>query len=158
MEAGRLELTRRPTPVARLLHDAAEAAAATAEQARIGVHVRPPETELEVHADVNRLGQVLDNLVGNALKFTPPGGTVTLAAEAEGSKVRFAVTDTGPGIPEEHRQRIFHRFYQVNPADRRGVGLGLAIAHAIVEAHGGSMEVESEPGQGATFSFTVPAV
>jgi signal transduction histidine kinase len=156
MEAGRLELTRWPTPVARLLADAAEAAAPTAEQASIDVRLRLPDDDLEVDADVNRIGQVLDNLVGNALKFTPAGGTVTLGAEQEGGRVRFAVTDTGPGIPEEHRRRIFHRFYQVNPADRRGVGLGLAIAHAIVEAHGGSMELESEPGQGATFSFTVP--
>lgn len=157
MEAGRLELTRRPTPAARLLRDAAEAAAPTAEQADIDVRLELPDADLEVDADVNRIGQVLDNLVGNALKFTPAGGTVTLAAGADGKGVRFAVTDTGPGIPEEHRRRIFHRFYQVNPADRRGVGLGLAIAHAIVEAHGGSMEVESEPGQGATFSFTVPS-
>lgn len=156
MEAGRLELSRRPTAVHGLLTDAAEAAA-TAELEGIELRVRAPDGDLMVDADANRIGQVLDNLLGNALKFTPAGGTVTLAAEPVENGVRFSVADTGPGIPEHHRDRIFRRFYQVNPADRRGVGLGLSIAQTIITSHGGTMQVESQEGKGTTFSFVLPS-
>ena len=132
-----------------------ESAGPRADAADIAIVVEPPADGLTVDVDPGRIGQVLDNLTGNAIKFTPAGGTVTLVAAADGDRVRFSVTDTGPGIPPEHRDRIFRRFHQVNPSDRRGVGLGLAIARAIVGAHGGALRVESEPGQGATFSFTV---
>ncbi|MFO7895226.1 MAG: ATP-binding protein, partial [Longimicrobiales bacterium] len=109
-------------------------------------------------ADAHRIGQVLDNLMGNALKFTPRGGTVTLTAgPGDDGWVRIAVADTGPGIPAGDRERIFDRFRQLDGGDRRGVGLGLTIARAIVEAHGGAIGVESEPGRGATFWFTLPA-
>lgn len=157
MEAGRLELDRLRTPVRRLLDDAAGSAAPRAEDAGIEVRVRPPDEDFVVDADPMRVAQVLDNLLSNALKFTPAGGTVTLAAEAEDGHVRISVTDTGPGIPEEHRERIFGRLYQVDPSDRRGVGLGLSICQAIVGAHGGTIHVESEPGQGATFSIVLPS-
>ena len=158
MEAGRLELNRHPTSVARLLEDAAESIAATADAAEIALEVRPPEGGIAVDADPHRVGQVLDNLLSNAFKFTPEGGTVTVSAETEGDAwVRLAVADTGPGIPEEHRDRVFEHFHQVNPGDRRGVGLGLSIARSIVEAHGGGIHIESEEGEGTTFSFTLPS-
>ena len=114
---------------------------------------RPP-----IDADEERVLQVLENLVGNALKFTPPGGVVTVgAARAEDPAwVVFSVRDTGPGIAREHVSRVFDRFYQAQASDRRGSGLGLAICKAIVEAHGGRIWAESEPGKGATFSFTLP--
>jgi len=112
-----------------------------------------------VDADEERILQVLENLVGNALKFTPPGGVVTVAAARaeDPAWVVFSVRDTGPGIAGEHLLRVFDRFYQAQSADRRGSGLGLAICKAIVEAHGGSIWAESEPGKGATFLFTLPS-
>jgi signal transduction histidine kinase len=100
--------------------------------------------------------QVLDNLVGNALKFTPAGGTITLSSAAGDGWVRVAVSDTGPGVSEEHRVRLFDRFWQARDTDRRGLGLGLAIARGIVEAHGGVLKVDSTLGSGSTFQFTLP--
>ena len=99
---------------------------------------------------------MLSNLVGNALKFTPSGGRVTIAAEPHGTMVRFAVLDTGPGIASEHVPRIFDRFWKNETLGTRGTGLGLFIAKGIVEAHGGRIWVESRIGQGATFYFTLP--
>lgn len=110
-----------------------------------------------VLVDGDRILQVFSNLVGNALKFTPPGGTITVQAEAADRAVRFSVADTGPGIPEEQIPHLFDRYWQASKADHRGAGLGLAIAEGIVEAHGGRIWVESEVGRGTTFFFTVPA-
>jgi signal transduction histidine kinase/CheY-like chemotaxis protein len=111
-----------------------------------------------VSADEERVLQVLENLVGNALKFTPPAGVVTVGAarSTEPGWVLFSVRDTGPGIAREHLPRVFDRFYQGQSSDRRGTGLGLAICRAIVEAHGGRIWAESEPGKGAAFYFTLP--
>ena len=111
-----------------------------------------------VRADAGRILQLLSNLVGNAIKFTPVGGRITLGALPQGREVLFWVADTGPGIASEQLPHIFSRFWQVDRADRRGVGLGLAIARGIVEAHGGRIWVESRVGEGSTFLFTVPAV
>lgn len=111
-----------------------------------------------VLADRDRLLQVFSNLVGNALKFTPEGGCVRIRADADGEgAVRFCVDDTGPGIPAESLPHLFELFWQAR--DRRatlGTGLGLSIARGIVEAHGGRISVESTPGEGSTFTFTVP--
>jgi signal transduction histidine kinase len=115
-----------------------------------------PETLPGVHADRDRIHQVLSNLVGNALKFTPTGGTVTIEAESVPGEVRCSVRDTGPGLSEEEMDRIFDPFWQAEKTARLGFGLGLKIAKCIVEAHGGSLSVESVPGQGSTFSFTLP--
>ena len=103
--------------------------------------------------------QILENLIGNALKFTPPGGVVTVGAThaAEPGSALFFVRDTGPGISREHLPRVFDRFFQGQSSDRRGTGLGLAICKAIVEAHGGRVWVESAPGKGACFFFTLPS-
>ncbi len=107
-------------------------------------------------ADRDRLLQALENLVSNALKFTPPGGRVTLGVSARDGEALFRVSDTGEGIDAASLPRVFERFWQGRPADRRGAGLGLPICKAIVEAHGGRIWAESEPGVGTTFSFTVP--
>jgi len=107
-------------------------------------------------ADGERVLQILSNLVGNAVKFTPEGGTVTLSSAPGDGEVRFSVTDTGPGIPPEQVPHIFGAFWQARHADRRGLGLGLSIARGLVEAHGGRIWVESEPGRGASFVFTLP--
>ena len=116
-----------------------------------------------VQADPARLQQVLHNLVGNALRHTPAGGTVTLSCAAQGDAARFRVADTGPGILLEDQPHVFDRFYRADrdrarPADAltSGAGLGLAIVKALVEAQGGVVGIESLPGRGATFWFTLP--
>jgi signal transduction histidine kinase len=111
-----------------------------------------------VLADAARIQQVLSNLVGNAVKFTPRQGQITVSADLLDKEVRFAVIDTGPGIPPEQVPHIFGRFWQARSADRRGIGLGLAIAKGIVEAHSGRIWVESQVGVGSTFYFTLPIV
>ncbi len=110
-------------------------------------------------ADRDRVNQVLDNLIGNAIKFSPQGGTITLRLEEAGEMLQVSVSDSGIGIPEEQIERIFERFYQVDGSATRkfgGAGLGLAIVKRIVEAHGGRIWVNSRLGQGSTFSFTLP--
>jgi signal transduction histidine kinase len=109
-----------------------------------------------VYADRHRIMQVLSNLIGNAMKFTPAGGLVTCTAEAQGDTVLFSVGDTGPGIPAEHLDDIFNPYWQAKRTARMGAGLGLPIAKGIVESHGGRIWVESEPGVGTKFSFTLP--
>ena len=114
-----------------------------------------PESLPLVSADPDRLIQVLSNLVENTIKYTPAGGRVTLSARHEGGRVLIAVSDTGVGIPRADLGRIFERFYRVDKARTRatgGTGLGLAIAKHIVEAHGGTIAVESEVGKGSTFT------
>jgi two-component system phosphate regulon sensor histidine kinase PhoR len=113
-----------------------------------------------VQGDPDMLTQVLINLVDNAVKYTPAGGKVTVAAQTQGENVRVAVADTGPGIPPESLPRIFERFYRVDKARSRelgGIGVGLAIVKHIVNAHGGKTFVESTVGKGSTFSFVLPA-
>jgi len=109
-----------------------------------------------VQADGERVLQLIDNLVGNALKFTPSGGRVSIGGYVDDGELRVAVADTGPGIPEEQRSRLFDRFWQARGADRRGLGLGLAIAKGIAEAHGGRLWVDSTVGEGSTFQFAIP--
>jgi signal transduction histidine kinase len=106
-------------------------------------------------ADEGRVIQVLSNLVGNAVKFTPRGGVITIRADDAPGGVRFSVSDTGVGMTPEQLSKLFGQFWQANPADRRGIGLGLSIAKGIVEAHGGRIWVESQPGAGTTFHFTL---
>lgn len=109
-----------------------------------------------VHADRHRVLQVLSNLIGNAMKFTPPGGMVTYRAEPQDGSVLMVVADTGPGIPKENLGDIFNPYWQAKRTARLGAGLGLPIAKGIVESHGGRMWVESEPGKGTKFLFTLP--
>lgn len=108
--------------------------------------------------DEGRLKQVVRNLLTNAIKFTPEGGQVTISGEARRSHIELAIRDTGRGISPEHLQRIFERFYQVarGQGSRGGQGLGLAIVKTIVERHQGSISVESTPGEGSTFTVTIP--
>jgi signal transduction histidine kinase len=110
----------------------------------------------EVNADPLQIGRVLTNLIANAIRHTPPGGAVTLRARQSGNVVILSVEDTGEGIPEEYRKRIFDRFVQVPGTTQGGAGLGLSIAQKIAQAHGGEMSVESQVGKGSTFSFTLP--
>jgi signal transduction histidine kinase len=156
LEAGRLSLRLGPCDIDRVLGETAEAFQARANEHAVTLALMPDARGAIVPADGERLMQVLDNLVGNALKFTPAGGTITLSSAAGDGWVRLAVADTGPGISEEHRARLFDRFWQARDTDRRGLGLGLAIARGIVEAHGGVLKVDSTLGSGSTFQFTLP--
>ncbi|MEP6621202.1 MAG: ATP-binding protein [bacterium] len=112
--------------------------------------------DVAVAADRSRISQVFSNLVGNAVKFTPAGGTVSLHGERRGGYVVFEITDSGTGIAEEHLPHLFDRFWQATQASRAGAGLGLFIVKGIVDAHGGQVEIESTPGTGTTFRFTLP--
>jgi len=114
-----------------------------------------PET-IVADLDHDRILQVLSNLIGNSLKFTPKGGTIELSARKQASQVEISVTDNGPGIQEQAQVQIFERFSQLKINDRRGLGLGLFIAEWIVEAHKGRIWVTSEVGKGSRFSFTIP--
>jgi PAS domain S-box-containing protein len=154
MDAGKMAVETHPEPAEELLQEALEAAHPLASQLQLGTDIA--EALPWVRVDRERILQVFSNLLGNALKFTPPGGRVTLGARAEGPVVRFWVSDTGPGISPEALEHLFDRFWQVRHGDRRGAGLGLSIAKGLIEAHGGRIWVESEPGRGSTFSFVVP--
>src|SRR5690606_6980068 len=109
--------------------------------------------------DPARVHRVLTNLIANSLRFTPRGGRVVLsAASGDPCEVVFTVADTGPGIPARDQPHVFRHFWQAAPHARAGAGLGLAIARSIVEAHGGRIWVESEPGNGCSFFFTLPTL
>jgi signal transduction histidine kinase len=155
LEAGRIAIDVRTTEVAPLLREAHEMLSPLADEKGIHLEQTVDDSLSTVLADAGRVLQVLSNLVGNALKFTPKGGRVAIRAEAVSGGVRFSVTDTGQGIPPEQLTKIFGRFWQANPADRRGIGLGLTIAKGIVEAHGGRIWCESKLGEGTTFHFTL---
>jgi len=155
LEAGTRVLHLERVDVGALLRSGAEMYAGLAAEQQVALWVDAPADLPGVHADRARLLQVLSNLVGNALKFTPAGGTVRVGVEA-GEAVRFWVSDTGRGIDPEHLPHLFERFWQARRGDRQGLGLGLSIAKAIVDAHGGRIWAESTPGAGSTFSFTLP--
>jgi two-component system, NtrC family, sensor histidine kinase KinB len=156
IQAGRMDLLVERLPPSALLAAAAEAQRPPAEAAGLSLAVNGLPEEVEVEADRERVGLVLSNLLANAIRHTPRGGTITLRAAAEGQAVRFEVEDTGEGVPAEHQERIFEKFYRVPGARAGGVGLGLYIAREIVQAHGGDMGVRSAPGRGSTFWFTLP--
>jgi signal transduction histidine kinase len=155
---GTLELNRQPTALnewlARTLPPWRESAQAKglAWQASI-----PPDLPT-IDLDPDRLAQVLGNLLSNAIKYTPQGGTVSLAAGVEGEEIWIRVSDTGPGIRAEEQARIFAPFYRSQPGHRfpQGMGLGLNIAHTLIAAHGGRLELDSVPGQGSHFTVRLP--
>jgi signal transduction histidine kinase len=140
-----------------LVQDACEFARLPSVQKKIVISCETTDPSLRIHADRERLLQVLNNLIDNAIKFTPPGGAVTVRSDRTPSEVHFSVADTGIGIGEEHLSLIFERYWQV-PGGKRGTGLGLAIAKRIVERHGGKIWAESQVGKGTTFHFVLPRV
>lgn len=156
IEAGRLSIAPRKLRVEDLFRDASEALEGIAREKSITLTVNRAADLPPVRGDPARVLQVFSNLVGNAVKFTPEGGVITLSAAAADGKVQCAIADTGAGIPPEELPRIFGKFWQSKRGDHRGVGLGLAIARGIVEAHGGSIGVRSEVGRGSVFSFSLP--
>lgn len=163
IDSGTLSLEKSAMDTSDLLREAAEMLEPLATHEKIAFEVSCGPGLPLLDADKARLLQVLSNLVGNALKFTPKGGRITVSAviesEAESRVVftRFSVEDTGAGIPAEQLPHIFARGWQARRGDRRGIGVGLAIASGIVEAHGGRIWVNSTPGKGSTFLFTIPS-
>lgn len=161
LEDGRLVMERERLRPGAVIADVMELHRPLADQKVLRLEAAvATEMEIpEVEADRHRLLRVLANLVANALKFTPAGGLVVVGAErfADGREVRFYVSDTGPGIAEKDRPHLFVPFWQASPRSREGSGLGLAITKRLVEAHGGSIWVDSGPGGGCVFSFTLAA-
>lgn len=156
-ESGRLSIDPRPEPPGEILAEACETMAAIAERRSIRLGCRYAEGLPPIRADRRRILQVLSNLIGNALKFTPEGGSVATSAAATPEGVVFTVTDDGPGIADDDLPRLFEPHWQAKDTAHLGAGLGLAIAKGIVEAHGGRIWVESRVGEGSSFHFTVPA-
>ena len=151
--SGRMELQLRSWPVAELLEDALDGFHSAAEEQSLQLEDRTREEELYASCDAPRVRRILSNLIGNAVKFTPRGGTVWLEAVASGKSVKVCVNDTGPGIPVEDQPHLFERYWRGRSG---GTGLGLFIVRRLVDAHGGQVWVESEPGQGSHFCFTLP--
>lgn len=156
IEAGRLSIAPRKVLVGDLVHEAFEMLEPIAREKSIALTVNAAADLPPVRADAARVLQVFSNLVGNAVKFTPASGTITLSATRVDGRVELSVADNGPGIPSAQIPRLFGKFWQAKRGDGRGVGLGLAIARGIVEAHGGTITVQSEEGQGSVFSFSLP--
>ncbi len=157
LNEGRMELDRHPVSPQEAMRAVAASFAALAEKRNVRLTIKASSALPAVHADPNRLRQIFNNLISNALKFTPDGGSVMLTAHPQAGGIAFGVRDTGIGIPSESLPLLFEGFYQVRP-NQGGTGLGLMIAKQLVEAHEGEIQVASELGKGTTFTFTLPAV
>jgi signal transduction histidine kinase len=155
-EAGMMTLKRQPTDLAHLLGEVAEMYAFVAEERQITVRSELPQ-RCVASVDPDRMRQVLGNLVDNALKYTPEGGTVTLGARVESGQVVIRVRDTGIGVSPEEQARIWTRLYRGDRSrSQRGLGLGLSLVKAVVEAHGGTVGVTGAPGKGSEFTVRLP--
>jgi len=157
LESGTLTIDKQPHAVGDIVAEIGELFGATAHEAGLSLSIEVADGAVLVSVDRHRIVQVLSNLVGNALKFTPPGGRIRVCAASTRDGVQFQVIDTGPGIAAETMNHIFDRYWHSSQEDRRGHGLGLSIAKGIVEAHGGTLRVETELGHGSTFSFVIPS-
>ena len=153
IDAGEMAPSLGDVDIAGLLDGVAARIQRLADQGKVTLNVAAGENVGLIRADERRLEQVLDHLLVNAIRSTPPGGSVTLSARRTQSEVQVAVTDTGRGIPYHVQAHIFDRFVG---RDRGGPGLGLALVKALVELHGGWVDLESEPGRGATFTCHLP--
>jgi PAS domain S-box-containing protein len=156
LDAGRLTVSASPHDVSELFEDASGMLGPLAAEKGIALRFDAPETGLIVRCDRERVVQVLSNLIGNAVKFTPANGSVAVGVRALSDRAQVTVTDTGPGVPFEMRPHIFDRFWTARDGARRGRGLGLFIAKGLVEAQGGTLWLDSPQGGGAQFSFTLP--
>lgn|GEM_PF-781218 len=156
MEMGGVALELADRDAAALFADAEAMLRPLAEARSVHLEFTVGAPPRRVRADGFRVGQVLSNLVGNALKFSPEGSRVSVTCAASGGELRVSVSDQGPGIPAEQLPHLFGTFWQADRGDRRGVGLGLSIARDVVEAHGGRIWVDTHPDAGSTFHFTLP--
>jgi signal transduction histidine kinase len=161
IESGKIEVKTSHVSLGGLVHEVVETLRPVAAEKVIALEAAITEPSILVWADRDKINQVLMNLIGNAIKFTPAQGRVTVSALRNGKEsIQVSVSDTGPGVPPDEKEKIFDRFYQiaqVGGAKPKGTGLGLAICKALVELHGGKIWVESEINRGSTFSFTLPA-
>jgi signal transduction histidine kinase len=161
IESGKMDIKAKNVSLASLITEVTESLKPIAEKKPVELDISRIDAELTAWADRNRIVQVLNNLISNAVKFTPPQGKVTVAAQRDGTGwVQISVSDTGPGIPPEKADKIFDEFYQIPQAGRpkiKGMGLGLTIAKKLLEMHGGKIWVQSELGKGSTFFFVLPA-
>jgi signal transduction histidine kinase len=161
IESGKSEVKRSRVSLAGLVHEVVETLRPVAAEKEIALEAAISAPSILVWVDRDKINQVLTKLIGNAIKFTPAHGTVTISASRNANeRVLVSVSDTGPGIPPDEKQRIFDKFYQIaqsGEAKPKGTGLGLAICKALVELHGGTIWVESEPSGGSVFYFTLPA-
>ena len=155
IDSGTLVVARAPLEVAALVRDAAEQHVALAGEKGLSLSVECVEG-LHIDGDRDRLMQLVGNLIGNAIKFTPAGGRIVLGCARRHDAIHVSVTDSGPGVPTDSRAHVFDRFYQ-SSRRKDGVGLGLAIAKGIVDAHGGRIGVEGAEPAGARFWFDLPA-
>ena len=156
MAHGQLKLKLENVDVCALLQECVDLFTPVVSSRSFSMTIHTSTEPIFANVDHDRILQVLSNLIGNSLKFTPNGGAIMLSARKQGTQVEVSVTDNGSGIPEEAQAKIFERFSQLTMNDRRGLGLGLFIARWIVEAHKGCIWVTSEVGKGSTFSFTLP--
>jgi len=159
IEAGQLKLEFRPVSVSQLVESCVETAQLKAVPKQLALNVRLPDGLPPVRGDAHSLQEVLQNLLDNALQYTPAGGKIDVSASCSDGRVVVTVADTGIGIPQAEQERIFERFYRVDAARSReagGTGLGLSIARHIMEAHGGRLWVESAVGEGSRFHFSLP--
>jgi NtrC-family two-component system sensor histidine kinase KinB len=157
IQAGRIEIHPRVVDPVALAQQAVREAESAARAGGVELSLDDPPKGFELQADPERVGVVLVNLIGNAVRHTPPGGRVVARVQRGNDGARFEVQDTGEGIPAQYQERIFERFFQVPGSKRGGVGLGLYISREVVRAHGGEMGSTSEVGKGSTFWFTLPA-
>ncbi|MDB4887781.1 MAG: domain S-box [Gemmatimonadetes bacterium] len=160
LASGRLRVDPQPMDAGVVVERSVDAMRSLADAARISLEATVPAGLPQVLADADRVSQLFSNLIGNAIKFTPPGGAVTLVVHADGDAVLFVLRDTGVGISAEDLPHVFERFYQgergTGRTARHGAGLGLPIARGIVEAHGGHIWIDSLPGAGTTVRFYLP--
>jgi signal transduction histidine kinase len=159
LESGDLPLEPRSLPLSSLVTDVVSEVRVSRADREVSVDNQVPAELTPVWADPERVHQVLFNLLDNAVRFTPPGGSVTVSAQRQNGSCEVTVADTGPGISAEHLPRLFERFYRVDSARSAkdgGTGIGLAIARSVVEAHGGHIRAESEVGRGSAFTFDLP--
>jgi signal transduction histidine kinase/DNA-binding response OmpR family regulator len=158
IDAGRIELERQPVAVGALVTEALEALAPLAQEKSIALarDVAPADEALAIDVDRERLLQVFSNLVGNAIKFTAAHGHIAVRVRRRDDGVQFFISDDGPGIAPEHLPHVFDRYWRVRKTTRDGTGLGLSIVKGLVEAHGGTVSVDTTPGRGSTFAFFIP--
>lgn len=157
IESGRVPLTKKTWPVEKVVREPVDRMVMQSERAGIELSLELPKDLPDVTVDIVRIQQVFVNLIHNAIKFTPPGGKITVTAYKSGQFLNLSVSDSGSGIPPADIQRIFERFYKTDPSrSSGGTGLGLSISKHIIEAHGGKIWVDSTLGEGSNFTFSLP--
>jgi signal transduction histidine kinase len=164
IETGKTELDLRPLDISQIIEQVVEGhlqGRIKHESKQMAVHTEMAPSLPLVHADHSRVTQILTNLLDNAFHYTPANGRITVNVQANGKFVFISVADTGIGISQDNLQKIFERFFRAEDSDVQkvaGTGLGLSIVRSLIEMHGGTIEVNSVPGEGSTFTFNLPQV